>query len=125
VHVRDVGAIVWVLLVVVGVVSSIVSNARKQNRGMSRPAPPVVRHPLAPPPPPQPQSPAPPAAMAASRVARGRPEPSPRQPEQLRTPPQAAKRPLHRLFGGDRASVVRAVIAAEVLGKPVGLRDTP
>jgi len=122
--VRDIGAILWVVIVIVGVVSSIVSNARKQ---MARPTPqqrqqPVLRL--------QPQS----APQAATARPAAQPRPTlarrpPAQPAALGADifpaherPQPRPRQLASLFG-DRRSLVRAVIAAEVLGKPLAMRD--
>lgn len=130
---RDVGSIVWVILVVVGVVSSIVSNARRQARGISRPAAPrsgapAARLPAAnagpapaaaAPPKPAPASTAPPRA---ARVTRREPPP---EPLDVLHPRVRKPMPAWHPFFGDRRAMVRAVVAAEVLGKPLALRDAP
>ncbi|MEO6834511.1 MAG: hypothetical protein ABI231_01200 [Candidatus Tumulicola sp.] len=144
---RDIGAILWVLIVIVGVVSSIVSNARKQAATAqppqklppqpSRPQPPQPSRPQPPravtfgapaaAPVPAPAATAPAAPLKARRVA---PQP---KPAPATAPDRAEFFPAHetahpgrpprgRLFR-DRRSLVRAVIAAEVLGKPHALRD--
>jgi hypothetical protein len=135
--VRDIGAIVWVLVVVVGVISSIVSNARKQmaaSKGAPRPPARGVPSPAGQ------RTAAPvsvvPAAAAPAAVRQPSPSraaPARRQPAPAPVPapadllfaherPQPPARRLASMFG-DRRSLVRAVIAAEVLGKPLALRD--
>jgi hypothetical protein len=130
--VHDVGTFVWVVLVVIGVISSIVSNARR--RVSVSPAHAV-----------QPQAVRTSAvsaqAMAARPVPVSAPVPAPAvQTTQIRRPPppprvaaqpelgleafQAARRRAPRFFAG-RGTLVRAVIAAELLGKPLALRDGP
>ncbi len=148
---HDIGALVWVILVVIGVISSIRKNAKKgkqpapalqQRRdtaapaavrpapALSAPAPVAVPHPVrvlfeppptAPPVPPRivPVAPPPPLAEAVM-------------------PPILAPEPLHEaapgihrarssgLLGGifeDKKSILRAVVAAEVLGKPKALQE--
>ena len=126
---HDVGTFVWVVLVVIGVVSSIVSNARR--RGSVSPirdaqpqairigrvsGQPAVGRPV---------------ANAAPVSAPAAPVTKVRRPSPPRVAPQSeqgleAFHPVHRraprLFGG-RGALARAVIAAEVLGKPLALRD--
>jgi hypothetical protein len=131
---RDIGAIVWVILVVVGVISSIVSNARKQAAGARPPQaprqpPPQMPRPQVPRPSEQRPSPASqPAVSVASAPAPSRPKarpvrpPPPEVPAFPETHPQVHRR---RRLLGDRASIVRGVIAAEILGKPLALRDGP
>ncbi len=111
---RDLGTLVWVVLVFIGVVSSMVSTIRKQaqrpQRPPGRPQPP--RHlPSIPPPVPLPQP-----APAPKRPPAARPEPLPLHPAEEPRARRASP------FAG-KAQLVRAVIAAEVLGKPRGLRD--
>jgi soluble lytic murein transglycosylase-like protein len=125
--VREIGAVVWVLLLVIGVVGSMVSSIRRQ-RGASAAAPPrpnparipqsfasvqTVRV--------QPQA-------APTRVPQAAPAPPPRPAAAARTvrPPAAdlpARKPAAAGRFGNRSDLVRAVIAAEVLGKPRALRD--
>lgn len=138
---RDVGALLWVVIVIAGVISSIVSSARKQQALRAQ----AFR--------PPPQRPAAPSAAswlqgAAPRVVRARPAPAPAPPTRKPSPPTAASVPpgpafesggpafapsaapaAHKqairartLFGA-RSALVRAIVAAEVLGKPHALRD--
>ncbi|HEY6327334.1 MAG TPA: hypothetical protein VIW73_12560 [Candidatus Cybelea sp.] len=106
---RDLGTLVWVVLVFVGVVSSMISTIRKQAQARSpgRPPPPRAAAPQPIPPPPVPPPKPPPA----------RPQPVP--PLHPGEEPRAKRAPL---FAG-KGQLVRAVIGAEVLGKPRGLRD--
>lgn len=133
---RDVATLVWVVLLVIGVISSMVASVRRRMNAQPIPSQ------GAPPPPaavqqlqqqpreqlvaqmkqvsPRPAAPAPPAPPAAP--GRGAPAPS---PPAARTPaPSAPARvsAARGLFPGRRA-LVRAVIAAEVLGKPRALND--
>jgi hypothetical protein len=146
--VRDIGAIIWGILVVIGVISSIVQSAkrarqtsvapristssapssqseRSPERGVAAPsrrAPQLaammaqferdsqnVAQAAAPPPPPQPKPKAPKPAPPAAVVA----------PAQLQ--PQVRRGGFASF--GDRDSLIRAIVAAEVLGKPLALRD--
>jgi hypothetical protein len=120
---RDIGTLVWVVLVFIGVIGSMVSSVRKQvqaqpgprYRTLHRPPPPQFEAQAPPPaPPPVPQSQAivrsPPTA---SRV------PAPAQAHPADEPHPAQRR---RLFA-HRNDLVRGIIAAEVLGKPRALRD--
>ena len=127
---RDVGILVWVVLLVVGVIGSMVSSLRKaQAQAQARPAqsrPQQVvqaglpdwarqvvaampqpsaakQRPTAPPPPPPPK----PAAKLAPL------------PEHAELPHQSRRR---HFFAG-KSEIVRAVIAAEVLGKPRAFND--
>jgi hypothetical protein len=142
--VRDVGALLWVVLVIVGVVSSIVKTARKAQPPQSGPGPvPGPRFQTLPPPaqrPPQPQPPPrqvqqPPRPAARPRIlpsidvtiGQAPPLLMPAEipvvaPEHAEPRPSAGSRPLRWLFE-DRRAMARAVIAAEVLGKPLALRD--
>ena len=147
---HDVGTFVWVVLVVIGVVSSIVSNGRKRaatsappGSAPPRPVPPYVVLPQAMPPqrmPPGSPPPlsAPPPAAGAPAAAAAAPAAPPARTVRVRPPAPAAprapatdhtldvfrapRRPGPRVFEG-RGALVRAVIGAEILGKPVALRD--
>jgi hypothetical protein len=141
---RDVGALLWVVLVIVGVVSSIVKTARKAQPPQSGPGPvPGPRFQTLPPPaqrPPQPaaqrmpqprqvQQPSRPRILPSVDVTIGQAPPllMPTEipvavPEHAEPRPSAGSRPLRWLFE-DRRAMARAVIAAEVLGKPLALRD--
>jgi len=110
---RDIGILVWVVFLIVGVAGSIASSARKQLAGTA-PGPGPVRGPaprLAPPiQPPQ---------------SVQRPQPPPRVAPVARPATAVHEEPVRatRRFFADRQTIVRAVIAAEVLGKPRALRD--
>ena len=122
---RDVGFLIWIVLLFVGVIGSIVSSVRKQaqREGSKIMAPrpqaaPAVRVPAAV---------APSAPEARRGPARVRPVPRP-APEPFAyleahvAGGHAGHSAVRRLFGG-RRDLVRAVIAAEVFGKPRGLAD--
>ena len=150
---HDVGTFVWVVLVVIGVVSSIVSNARKRGA----PVPGVQPRPPVQPPQRQAQQAASPSLAAplppgltladlaqAARAAASAPQPAAPQPAPVPRPvrirpPATSPQPLpgaeHTLdvfrparrrgphmFQG-RGALVRAVVGAEILGKPLALRD--
>jgi hypothetical protein len=146
---REVGVIVWVILLIVGVTSSIVSSIRKASAAQQRPGPGPVTAP------PRQSSvkelvaalqaqaqaqaqaaqPRSRASQPQSRAAPMRPAPQPAkapatarrsdaQPE-LPWPVAPARRSsAHRIFAG-RGDAVRGIIAAEILGSPRGLRDEP
>jgi len=116
---RDVGTLVWVVLIVIGVVSSMISSVRRQVQAQRRPMPAAPR-------------PTPAAVRFAPDV---RAEPRVHAPQEARPAPRAEAGPAApmvfeappqrpRLFEG-RGDLVRAVIAAEVLGKPRALSDEP
>ena|SRR5579871_1397208 len=124
---RDTFVLLWVGFLIVGVIGSIVSSIRKQAQQQAQPpqdphrvriqrivlrpetvstaSPPSPR----PSPPPPPVPPRPPAAARAPTVELAHDFP-------------ATRRSGHPVFGS-RKAIVQAVIAAEVLGKPRGLRD--
>ena len=118
---REVGTLVWVVLVIIGVVGSMISSARRQ--ALSRRREPAAT---------RPRSPA--SALFAQNV---RPAPSvhPAPPKARPAPPRTEAKPAapiafearprrRRLFEA-RGDLVRAIIAAEVLGKPRALSDEP
>ena len=116
---RDLGTLVWVVLVFVGVVSSMISTIRKQARAQrpaARPAPPgaSLRFVVPPPSPAAPQVAPPPQVQAKPTL-----QPEPRPPVHPADDARAKRGPF---FAG-KGQLARAVIAAEVLGKPRGLRD--
>jgi len=121
--VRDIGTLVWVVLVFIGVIGSMVSSVRKQVQAQQGPR--AVRRPpspqLAPPPPLPPVSAAPvPQASARPHTAGSRARVASTLAAELVHPaPHAARR---RLFA-HKGDLVRGIIAAEVLGKPRALRD--
>jgi hypothetical protein len=152
---RDIGILVWVGLLIVGVVGSMISSLRRQaqTQGSQRPlrpgpgrASPWVQPTVAQPPPPA----APPQRVPTRVSAQGlstrvsaqglstrvRPQPveagsqttspraqSPSPRAQSRGEGTTVARGLAKGFFRDRRSLVRAVIAAEVLGKPRALGD--
>jgi hypothetical protein len=127
---RDVGILVWVALVVIGVIGSMVSSLRRAGQGQAQPRPPgqpvqlrearlpdwarqvVAAMPQPPAATPRPAAPPPPPP----------PKPAPKLaplPEHAGLPHQARRR---HFFAG-KSEIVRAVIAAEVLGKPRAFND--
>jgi hypothetical protein len=134
---HDIGGLIWIVLVIIGVVTSISRSARRSVAQRTV----TTYHTV-----PAPQRLAPAAEVRPEVVAEleniirqsqatPRPAPAPAAPPK---PPPAANLPpppvrtmvsvparpsrAEKLFG-DRSSVVRAVIAAEVLGKPLALRN--
>jgi hypothetical protein len=128
--VRDIGGLIWIVIVVIGVISSIVKNAkraaaqREAARPRMAPAPQPVPVPRAPSPaqriiesfamPPVAAEP-PPVAAAIKRtpvtVPRAKPVAAP-----VVAAPVTANAPIRGMFG--RGSIVKAIVAAEVLGPP-------
>ena len=134
---RDIGILVWVAFLIVGVIGSIVSSIRKQAARSTRDGSrrvilseavrPSRRAEWQPPPGQLPQWVARIAAQVAPPPAPPRPAPPPPKPSPAPVPAvEAAHEPVaprrRRLFR-DRKAIVQAVIAAEVLGKPRALRD--
>jgi hypothetical protein len=152
--VREVGLLVWVVLLIVGVTGSIASSIRKAGaakRPGGTPQRPGGLGPGTPPPRAdtvrdlvsaiQAQARAQAQAQAAPQAVRqplSRPAvpPKPRavpssserqvQQQQQTSWPEAIRHPsaARRLFAG-RGDAVRGIIAAEILGSPRGLRDEP
>jgi hypothetical protein len=142
---REIGVLIWVIFLIFGVIGSMVSSIRKQSAaGKEASVPPqwVPQTPQQPRPPaptplvlrfqsPAPASaapqrlPAPPQRPPAPRVPptpRPQPQPPPSRPESVHpAAPTPAPRTL-RLFGNPH-ELVRAIVAAEVLGKPRAFRD--
>jgi hypothetical protein len=107
-HLPDAGLIVWLIFLVVGLISGI---RRRAGAGRSaRPAPAQ--------PPPAP----PPATVAPVIVQRAKvptpPAAAPVQPVE----PHVGTSPVRGMFGGSTA-LVRAIVAAEVLGAPKALQE--
>jgi hypothetical protein len=122
-HAKDLGSLIWTLVVVIGVVSSIIRSARKriaaQPKVPAQPAQAPVRRgvqllkqddvvapaivPRAPTPVATPAVPAPP--------------PAPVQPSSGRSPA------FRGMFVGRGKALVSAIIAAEVLGPPKALQE--
>ncbi len=135
---RDVGILIWVGLLIVGVVGSMISSLRRQTQAPAlRQAP---RRPQAPPVQEQ-EVPSIPTwidrvslAPAAPVIPQPVPQPAPPVPKPRAVapaPPRAVtqhppSRPVHvarRRLLGTKRDIVRAVIALEVLGKPRAFRD--
>lgn len=127
---RDTFVLLWVGFLIVGVIGSIVSSIRKQAQQAQPPPDPrrmrqqvVVRpspllrtvSPVPPPPAAAPPRPAPPPPRPAP--------PRPAAPAVELAHDFPTSRPPRRPVFGSRKAIVQAVIAAEVLGKPRGLRD--
>ncbi len=127
---RDLGTLVWVILVVIGVISSIVQNVRKAAAAQER----LRRPPLILEPPVAPVSPAPPAPPAApvprapAQLAPVRRTPAPvplaavAEPLAVPSPPAHGTSELRGMFG-KKKNLVQAIVAAEVLGPPRGLQE--
>ncbi len=111
---REIGTLVWVVLIIIGVVSSMISTIRKQAQAQGPPGRPQPQRT-----PPRPQSRVAPPSPAVTQPAPPPPRAQPRPPVHAVEEPRAKRKPL---FAG-KGSLVRAVIAAEVLGKPRGLGD--
>ena len=133
---HNLGLIVWLIIVAFGVISSIRKNAqRAQARRAVAPQP--VMSQSAPSPVPAP-APRPPVAMAAFAmppvdapqppprpVASPVPKPAPKPPPLPFTPlhePLIRTSPIRGMFGGS-ATLVRAIVAAEVLGPPKAFQE--
>ncbi len=122
---RDVATLVWVVLLVIGVISSMVASARRRMNAL-----PPRAAPLTPPAPPGLPSAQAPPLQAQLRQQLVQPiKQVPVRPAAPAAPPASAPRPAaarapagRRLFPG-RQGLAGAVIAAEVLGKPRALRD--
>ena len=129
---RDVGILVWVGFLVIGVIGSMVSSARRQAAAGAQ-----GRRPQVPPATAaaaqqrlvqalqaraqaQVQAPASSPRPSQPRPAPPRPAPAPRSEPAAAPPAHTARQ---RSFFGSGPELVRAVIAAEVLGKPRGLND--
>jgi hypothetical protein len=155
---RDIGILVWVALLIIGVGGSMISSVRRQMQGAQgrasgiRPARPqqLAQAPAAAPRQTQPAAPVtqpPPewlqrmaqqvqtAGAAQPPLAPMKPAPPPRpQPKPAATPPPLPwpgethaphqnRSATGARFLGNKRSVVQAMIAAEVLGKPRAFND--
>ena len=143
---RDIGIIVWVVLLLVGVTGSIISSARRHMQQASpparRPSPPqrpVTQTPIVQPsqqpmaspqrpvqPPQRPVQPPVQERAAAERPVVRRTVAPPHDPlpdhPLIATHATRGSKVTRRLFSSHEG-LVGAVIAAEVLGKPVALRE--
>jgi hypothetical protein len=102
---RDVGIIIWVALLIVGVVGSMVSSVRRQLQAAQAQQ--------------RPQRPEP---APGRQVPMPKPRPDPKGAPQHVEVTHDARVPRRRLFA-NKNDLVRAVIAAEVLGKPRAFGD--
>lgn len=147
---REIGILIWVVLIVIGVVSSIARSARKGQPVNQRTAPSlpravvpaptqqqivaqrlasVVQQRVVPVPAPPPKTTAPPPVMPPLLQVAPSPGLQSRHTEPVET--QRGRAAVLRQTQGDasipifdsREALIRGVIAAEVLGKPVALRD--
>lgn len=134
---HDIGGIVWIIVVVIAVISSIRRNAmRARNAQRAReapaPTPAPVRAPIPVPPPAAPSRlamsgfamppiDAPiPVVTAAARAPRPvAPTPPPFTPFM---PARVGTSPIRGMFEGG-ATLVRAIVAAEVLGPPKAMQE--
>jgi hypothetical protein len=128
---HDIGPIIWIVIVLIGVVSSIRKNmqrARAQQAPASQQMATQQRAPSAPPP------------VAAPRFMASAfsmpPVDAPRPPRPVPAPPVApapvsysfapavrvGTNPIRGMFGGG-ATLVRAIVAAEVLGPPKAFQE--
>jgi hypothetical protein len=135
---RDIGILIWVAFIIIGVIGSMVSSLRKAAAARPQAVPPQWRpqQPIPAPrdarlpdwaqqvmaampqPQPQPQRRPQPSPASPPPAARPAPRAAPAAPEH-----EAPHQPHRRRFFGGKNDIVRAVIAAEVLGKPRGLND--
>jgi hypothetical protein len=130
---RDIGILVWVALLIVGVVGSMTSRIRGLRQMQAQRAPQQTQAPQRTPASQrtQPltaqvaQPPATPVRPAQTRPARAR-QPAPPPPRVGLDSAEAVKpgaSPAAKRLFGNRRDLVRAVIAAEVLGKPRAFGD--
>jgi len=139
-HLHDLGGIIWVIVVLLGVISSIRKNAQRARSNaparapVPRPQPrqatvhaqafampPVV----APPPVTTPPVAAPPIAVAAPPIPVRVPPAVPLAaslPLVVPVRQRIGTSPIRGMFGGS-ATLVRAIVAAEVLGPPKSMQE--
>ena len=130
---HNLGLIVWLIIVAFGVISSIRKNAQRAQA--QRAAPPQRAMPQPPPrpvPAPVPRTPLAMAAFAMPPVDAPQPPPRPVAPPAPKPAPPIPFTPLHvpsirtspirGMFGGS-ATLVRAIVAAEVLGPPKAFQE--
>ncbi len=132
---HNIGLIIWLIIVAFGVISSIRKNvARARSQRAAAPQAAVQQ----PQPRPQPQPVPPPrlvtAAFAMPPVVEAPPPPRPVAPPKPRPPAPAPvpeytlvhapirTSPIRGMFGGS-ATLVRAIVAAEVLGPPKAFQE--
>jgi hypothetical protein len=119
---RDVATLVWVVLLVIGVISSMVASARRRMNALPPRGAPSARPSVPPAQAPQPQAQA--RQQFVVQPMRQVPvRPAPASAPTAPSPSPAARAPSRRRLFPGRQGLVSAVIAAEVLGKPRALRD--
>jgi hypothetical protein len=123
-HVGDLGGLIWILIVVIAVISSIrrniarVRSAQQQPRASQAPPPPVAA-----PAPQMPQSVAQAFAMPPVVPPPVAPPPAPAPPPvAFPAPARLGTSTIRGMFGGS-TTLVRAIVAAEVLGPPIALQE--
>ncbi|HYL26850.1 MAG TPA: hypothetical protein VEW74_03385 [Candidatus Nitrosotalea sp.] len=119
---RDIGILVWVALLVIGVTGSMISSVRRQMQAAQQgrsPGRPVRRQQIALPATATPASPPQPQPPSRPKV---RQQPAPSQAPEMHLPRRERGRFNARFFANKR-SLVQSVIAAEVLGKPRAFND--
>jgi hypothetical protein len=120
---RDVATLVWVVLLVIGVISSMVASVRRRMNALPPRSAPSAPAGVPPAQAPQPQ------AQTRQQVVVQQMRQVPVRPTAPAAPPTSAppsagaRAPSRRRLFPGRQGLVRAVIAAEVLGKPRALRD--
>ncbi len=113
---RDIGILIWVALLIVGVVGSMTSRIRSQRQMQAQRVP---QRSQAQQPPPTPARPVPTRPTPARQPA----PPLPRVGSETAQAVKSAATPAAKRLFGNRRDLVRAVIAAEVLGKPRAFGD--
>jgi hypothetical protein len=114
-HLPDVGLVVWLIFLAIGLVSGM---RRRMRAGSAQPLPqavpvqPFVPQPVAPPP-----VAAPPVRAAPTPV----PQPPAAAPVFPGTAPSGTS-PIRGMFSGS-GTLIRAIVAAEVLGPPKALQE--
>jgi hypothetical protein len=141
---HNIGLIIWLIIVAFGVISSIRKNVQRAQaqRAAAAPSPLQQRQPQPPqqrqPQPPQQQQPAPAQRSVTAAftmppvdtpppprpVAPPKPRPPVPQAPLSLTPehPRIGTSPIRGMFGGS-ATLVRAIVAAEVLGQPKAFQE--
>lgn len=132
---HDLGGLVWIIIVAIAVISSMRRNvqraraaryAQTQKMQQVQPPPPPVAAPLQPavqiapaPPPPPPVFAAPPPVLPPVIAP---PAPPPAQPATFPIAAPVGTSPIRGMFGGS-ATVVRAIVASQVLGPPISMQE--
>jgi hypothetical protein len=110
-HFGNLGGIIWIVIVVIAVISSIRRNIARVRSAQA----PQMQRPAPPPPVAAPPTVVVPAPVAPPKIVSAPSLPTP-------TPAQVGTSPIRGMFGGS-ATLVRAIVAAEVLGPPIALQE--